>query len=75
MDFDTSTDNPPVPNYLYNALTWALADQLAFEYGVPIADRSQISKKAQYHKAMALSYDQEDGSIFVQPAVDWSWTQ
>jgi hypothetical protein len=75
QDFDTSTDNPPVPQYLGNALTWALADQLAFEYGVPLADRAQIQKKAQYHKAIAFSYDQEEGSIFIQPAMDWSWNQ
>ena len=70
-DFDASTNNPDVPAEFYNALTWALADQLAFEYGVPIADRAQITKKAQLHKAIALSFDQEEGSIFFQPAPNW----
>jgi hypothetical protein len=72
MDFDTSTDNPGIPKYLYNALVWALAEQLAYEYGVPIADRAQITKKAQTHKAIAMSFDQEDGSITFQPFASWS---
>lgn len=72
QDFDASSDNPDVPRYMTNALVWALADQLQFEYGVAIADRAQISKKAQMHKAVAFSYDQEEGSLFLQPYADWS---
>jgi hypothetical protein len=70
-DFDGSTNNPDVPPQFYNALCWALADQLAFEYGVPISDRAQITKKAQFHKAVAYSFDQEEGSLFLQPRPDW----
>lgn len=70
-DFDGSTNNPDVPAHFYNALTWALAEQLAFEYGVPIADRAQISKKAQTHKAIAFSFDQEEGSLYFQPEPNW----
>jgi hypothetical protein len=71
-DFDGSTNNPDVPAHFYNALTWALADQLAYEYGVPIADRAQISKKAHQHRMIALSFDQEEGSLFLQPEANWS---
>jgi hypothetical protein len=71
-DFDGSTNNPDVPPQFYNALCWNLAEQLAFEYGVPIADRAQITKKAQTHKAIAYSFDQEEGSLFVQPEPNWS---
>lgn len=71
QDFDGSTDNPDVPAYMTNALVWALADQLQYEYGVPIAERAQISKKAQMHKAVALSFDQEEGSLYFQPEPNW----
>lgn len=70
-DFDGSTNNPDVPPEFYNALTWALADQLAYEYGVPNNDRNQIGKKAMYHKAVAFSFDQEEGSLFIQPTPNW----
>lgn len=67
MDFDASTDNPDIPSYMFNALTWALADQLSYEYGLGLGERSMISKKAQMHKAMALSFDQEEGSLYIRP--------
>lgn len=70
-DFDSAGDNPDVPQWLYNALVWNLADQLAYEYGVPIAERAQIAKKAQYHKSVAMNFDQEEGSLFLQPAPNW----
>lgn len=56
-----------IPQYMFNALSWALADQLAYEYGLPLAERSQINKKAMYHKALAFSFDQEEGSLFLIP--------
>ena len=71
MDFDASTDQPDIPDYLINALVWALADQLAYEYGVGLAERSMIGKKAQLHKAIGLSFDQEEGSIFIMPEPRW----
>lgn len=71
QDFDSATDNPDIPDYLVNALVWALADQLSYEYGVGLAERSMVTKKAQFHKAVALSYDQEEGSIFIMPEPRW----
>jgi hypothetical protein len=70
-DFDAAGDHPDVPSYLFNALTWALADQICYEYGVPIAERAQIAKKAQTHKAIALAFDQQTGSLFLQPYPNW----
>jgi hypothetical protein len=63
----TSSTYPDVPNYMSNALIWNLADQLTAEYGVGLAERSTIAKKAQFHKAVAMSFDQEEGSIYFQP--------
>lgn len=66
-DFDSSSDQPDVPDYLVNALVWGLADQLAYEYGLGPVEKSQIEKKAMKHKAIALSFDQEEGSLFLFP--------
>lgn len=71
QDFDAASNNPDLPSYLVNALVWALADQLAYEYGVPDNRAGMIGKKAQLHKAIALSYDQEEGSLFLLPNAHW----
>jgi len=71
QDFDASTDQPDIPRYLTNALVWALADQLAYEYGVGLSERDRITKKAQVHKAIAMSFDQEEGSLFLSPEPRW----
>jgi hypothetical protein len=71
-DFDTSSDQPDLPDYLINALVWALADQLAYEYGVALQERDRITKKAMFHKAVALSFDQEEGSLFFRPETFWN---
>lgn len=67
MDFDASADVPDVPSYLFNSLVWALAEQLCYEAGVPLAERSMISKMADKHLARAMSFDIEEGSIYFQP--------
>jgi hypothetical protein len=68
LDFDSSSNDPDVPQYLINALVWGLADQLCYEYGLGLAERSMISKKAREHKMFAMSYDQEQGSLFIIPS-------
>lgn len=71
--FNAASDVPDFPSYWYNAVKWGLADQLAYEYGVGIAQRGQITKKAQFHKDVALSFGTEDGSFKIQPAPSWNW--
>lgn len=68
MDFDSSTDTPDIPSYLFNALVWALAEQLSYEAGVPLAERSMISKQADKHLGRAMSFDIEEGSLYIQPS-------
>jgi hypothetical protein len=70
MDFDASSDVPDIPQYLFNSLVWALAEQLSYTSGVPLAERSMISKMADKHLARAISFDIEEGSLYFQP--DWS---
>jgi len=67
-DFDAADDVPDFPQYWYNALKWGLADQLSYEYGVGLAERAMISKKALFHKEQALSGGTEEGSLFFQPS-------
>ncbi len=71
MEFDVSTDNPDFPSYYFNALTWGLASQLAYEYGVPLAERSMITKMADMHLTKALGFDIEEGSFYIQPEARW----
>lgn len=68
-DFNASTDLADFPSFYYNSLSWLLADQLSYEYGVPFAQQSMISNKAQIHYMKALAFDHEEGSVYVQP--DW----
>lgn len=69
--FDASTDVPDFPKYWYNALAWGLADQLAYEYGVGVTEKAQITKKAESHKQKALDFGLEEGSIYFQPTPRW----
>jgi hypothetical protein len=71
QDVTFSTENLDFPSYYFNALTWLLADELAYEYGVPLNERGMIAKKAQEHLQMALNMDIEEGSYFIQPSTQW----
>lgn len=71
-DMNMGTDIPDFPSYYYNALVWGLAEQLGFEYGVPIQAQSQISAMALKHLTKAQGFDMEEGSLYLQP--NWqSW--
>lgn len=74
-DFNASTDVPDFPSYWVNALKWGLADQLSYEYGLPYAERSMITKKAENHKQVALSFGSEEVSLFIQPYPQWADTR
>lgn len=67
-DFDASTDYPDFPSYWNNALAWALAYDIGFDYGVTPSRLSQIEKRADKSKMKAIENSAEWGSIFIQPA-------
>lgn len=71
-NFNAATDIPDFPQHWYNAIKWGLADQLSYEYGVGVTERSQVSKKALYHKEQALSFGTEEGSLYLQPEPRWT---
>lgn len=70
-DFDSGTNTLDFPPYWANAVTWGLAAALAYEYGLGLAERSMIAKKAEQHKQAALSFGTEEGSMFLMPEPRW----
>ena len=69
-DMVSSTDDFDFPSYWTEAMIYGLAWRLAGEYGLPVQDRSVISKEAEFFHQQALSFGQEEGSVYMQP--DWS---
>jgi len=69
-DMVTSTDDFDFPPYWTEALIYGLAWRLAGEYGVPVADRGVLTKEAEFFHQQALSYGQEEGSLYLMP--DWA---
>jgi hypothetical protein len=67
QDLDAGADDIDFPSYFTNALVWGLADQLAYEHGQSPVIMDRITKKAMYHKDIALSFGTEEGSLFFQP--------
>jgi hypothetical protein len=73
QDFDSSTDVMDFPQYWGNAVKWGLASELCYEYGVGLSERSQIERRAEKEKQMALSYGTEEGHLLIQPVRGWHW--
>jgi hypothetical protein len=63
-DFDTSSDNPEFPAEYFDALKFALASRLSYEYGLDVQDRKQLFEQAMILKGEALSFGTEEGSIY-----------
>lgn len=72
QDFDLSTDVPDFPQYWLNAIKWGLAAELSYEYGLNPQDRGMLEKRAEFHKQAALSFGTEEGSLWIQPAPQWT---
>lgn len=68
-DFDAATDTPDFPSYFTRALIYALALDLAPEYGLSVQDTSKLERQADKSKMAALSFGTEEGSIRFMP--DW----
>lgn len=66
-DFDATGDEPDFPQEWYLALGYGLADLLCDSYGVPAELRNKISSRAAYEKDRALTFDDEQASVFLQP--------
>lgn len=68
QDMTSSSDNFDFPSSWINALIYHLAWILSPEYGIPPTDRGILQKEAMYWQEEALSFETEEGSIFLQPA-------
>lgn len=68
-EFDAATDTPDFPSYFTRALIYALAVDLAPEYGLSLQDTAKLEKQADKAKDKALSFGTEEGSIRFMP--DW----
>ncbi len=66
-DFDTSSNNPDLPQEWLDALVWNLARRLAPSYGVPAGLRADIRSEAQILYDAASMFDQEVTSVFFSP--------
>lgn len=69
-DMVNGTDNLDFPVYWHEAVIYGLAFRLSGEYGVPLMDRQELAKEAEYFLQEALSFGTEEGSLFLQP--NWS---
>lgn len=68
-DMVSGTDTLDFPQWWHEAVIYGLAHRLSPEYGVPLLDRKELATEAEYFLQEALSFGQEDGSLFLQP--DW----
>lgn len=69
-DMVNNTDDFDFPPYWTEAIIWGLAWRLSGEYGLPIMDRQNLMKEADFFHQQALSFGSEEGSMYLMP--DWS---
>lgn len=70
-DVDFGNEDFDFPSEWMMAIVYTLAWVMAPEYGVPILDRQQLQKEADYWHQYALSMGSEQGSLFLQPSRDF----
>lgn len=70
-DYDATSDDTDFPSYWINALSWGLAEQLSYEYGVPPNLAKNIMLMATKEKQQALSFGSEEGSLFLAPSYQY----
>lgn len=66
-DMDSTTDNFDCPTEWLQAIKFGLAVDLAPEYGIDLPQQYRLQKQFDTAYEKALSWDQEDTSIFFQP--------
>jgi hypothetical protein len=62
------TDLPDFPDEWEEAIIYNLADRLAPNYGLPVQERQMLKKEAEARLEEALSFGNEEGSVFIRPA-------
>jgi hypothetical protein len=74
QDFNTGTDNADFPSEWLGAIVYGLAVRLSVPYSVPMSKAQQISALYKESLSLAMSFDQEVGSIFIQP-LNWQYME
>jgi hypothetical protein len=69
-DMVNSTDNFDFPSYWTEALIYGLAWRMSYEYGIPLMERQELAKTADFFLQEALSFGSEEGSLFFEPNKD-----
>lgn len=69
FDQVTGTDTLDFPQWWHEAVIFGLAWRLSMEYGLPIADRQEAQRIAEFFHTNAMSYGTEEGSMYIIP--DW----
>lgn len=65
--FTGASNTPYFPREWNNALIYGLAELMAPEYGLPLADRAYFSKEAKNHLDIALDFGLENASLTFSP--------
>lgn len=71
-DFNSSTDDFDLPQEWGEAVVWGLALRLAADYTIPDSKLKLVSGMAEKFFQRLDGYDQETGSIFIQPS-QWAY--
>lgn len=64
QDITVGTQNFEVPQEWFLCLKWALAEELALEYGVDASTLQYVNQKAAHYKQIAFDWQQEETSVF-----------
>lgn len=71
-DFDASTDTPDFPQEWFLPLLWGLTALLAPKNGIVLEERKLLWQEAMMFKEQVKSWDQEEGSVYLQPQRRWN---
>lgn len=64
----TGTDVLDFPDHWEQTMIYSLAQRLAPEYGVPIAERQLLTQDSERFRKEALDFSNEEGSVFLRPS-------
>jgi hypothetical protein len=69
QDFDASGDDAHMPSYAYRYFVWALAAEIASEYGIPLDESDRWAAKASALRDNLLEFEEEEDGFQMVP--DW----
>lgn len=69
QDFDAGSDDIALPTHWVQALIYALAFDLAPEYGIPLSERDRLEKSSVRYLGEALGNSRESGSLIFRPSI------